>query len=270
MDEESAPTETTQTDTEVVETTPVVETSSESTPESDTSLQARLSAEDYAYVQSLREEAKTNRQTADRYKTSFDGFDDDTTDAFLQAVKLIRENPAEAHDVFKGLTDELAVAAGITKAEAKEIVQDAVDNVDNTDGPVFKTQAELDEYLEQREAKKQQDVVMEQARKEIDNKIAELGYKPGTKQFNDLMFFASSLEEGSPIEKLEAAHNQIAEERQAVIDEYLAEQKRVNDAYPPQTDGSAVVTTGSDKPKSINDAAKAARQVLDATYSDSE
>lgn len=268
MAEEANTTEVAPTTTEVSET--VVPDASTAT---DTDLQSRLSPEDYGYVQGLREEAKAKRLEAEHYKTAFDGFDTDTADAFLEAVKLIRQNPAEAHDVFKGLVDELAVAAGITKKEAKELVTEAVAQgtapVADIAADVI-TPEKLEEYLSQREAKKQEDAVTTKAKEEIDTKIADLGYKPGTKQFNDLLYYATTETEGTPVEKLDAAHTKIAAERQAVIDEFLAAQNSQNAGFPPQSDGQAPNAEVADQPKSVKAGAKAARKALDAIYAANE
>lgn len=267
MSEEETTTEAPQVD--AVETAGIpVETPAAESEATDSDLKSRLSESDYSYVQKLREEAAGYRTERNHYTDAFDGFDGETSDAFLEAVKLIKDDPAQAHAVFKELSDALADAAGISKSEAKEIVQDAVDAQESDDSETPLTASQLEEYLAQRDTKKQEDAVATQAKAEIDEKIEALGYKPGTVKYNNLLFYATQETEGLPVDKLQAAHAKIASDTQAVIDEYLANQNASNSAFPPQSDGGAATDQASDKPKSIKSGAKAARAALDAAFSE--
>lgn len=263
-----------------------VEVEAEDAEEDDSDFRSRLSEEDYAYVQSLREEAKTNRQRAERFESAFEGFDEADVDAFNNAVRLIQTDPAAAHGVFSNLVGALAEVAGISAEEAEQIVNDAVnedvvveDEEDDNDDVVL-TRAELREFLAEQDAKKVAEAEAAAAakaqadrdaeiKKEVDEQISALGYKEGTKGFYDLMYYANSLEEGSVADKLAKADELVKADRQAIIDSFLSDNQAQIDSVPPQSDGVAPLPSKDESYKrDIKSGAKAARAALDAMFGD--
>lgn len=219
-------------------------------------------------LKETREEAKRYRTERNSYKDAFEGFEPEDVELYLSAVKNIRENPAEAHSQFAGLVEALAESAGITTAEAEEIVEDELsEGGDLSEGDELLTKAGLDEYLAKKAEDDKAKSAADEARKEIDETISELGYKPDTADFNNLLFFATKETEGSAVDKLKAADAVIKAEKQSIIDNFLAEQGKIGDSTPPQSNGAAPTPAGPEKVKSINGAAKQARAALDAMFS---
>lgn len=260
------------TDTSVVseaapaaDETPVaepVESSSEETSEKEWTLDEAV-----AEVKRLREESGTYRTQRNRFSEAFDGYEDETVDAYLSAVRAIREDPKAAYEAFSELTAALADATGMTTKEAEEAVQGVLDETESDDDEVL-TKSGLDKALAEREEAKVKADAQRAAEQEVNSTIADLGYKPETPEYTNLLFYATKEESGSAPDKLRAAHERVQADKQRVIDEFLANESAKNDNTPPQTDGAAAVPSRQ-KPNSINNAAKAARAALDAQYSES-
>jgi hypothetical protein len=263
--------EVTPTETPVEPTKDAVET--ETTPVEDDF--SNWTVEDaVARLKETRAEAARYRSERNTYKDAFEGFEPEDVELYLGAVKNIRENPTEAHAQFSGLVEALAAAQGITTAEAQEIVYDQIGDDAEDDSDELVTKSELVKFLAQKEMDKQAEAetnaqaeATEVARKEIDDTIEELGYKPDTTDYNNLLYFATKETEGSTTDKLKAADTRVQAEKQAVIDNFLAAQAAQEDLTPPQSDGAAPTPAGPETAKSINAGAKNARAALDAMFS---
>lgn len=214
-----------------------------------------------ARLKETRQEAAKYRTDRNRFRDAFEGYDDDTVDAYLQAVRAIQTDPAAAHEAFSGLVAALAEAAGISAEEAEELVEDSLG-----DDELVK-KSDLAKLLAEEQDKKEKEEAAAVARKEVDDHIASLGYRPNTADFNNLLFFATQEEEGSVTDKLNAAHAQLQAQRQAIIDEFLASEAAKENSTPPQTDGASPSPV---RPviSSIKDGAKGARAALDAMFSE--
>ena len=256
--------EVTQTETPVETTEAAIETETAPVEEDFSS----WTVEDaVARLKETRAEAARYRTERNTYKDAFEGFEPEDVELYLSAVKNIRENPAEAHTQFSGLVEALAAAQGITPAEAQEIVEEELGTEEElAEGDEILTKAGLDEYLAKKAEADAAKEAADVARKEIDEAITELGYKPDTADFNNLLFFATKEEGGSAVDKLKAADARIKADKQAVIDEFLAGQAAQEGSTPPQSDGATPVPAAPEQAKSLNEGAKGARAFLDAQF----
>ena len=87
---------------------------------------------DRAYVEELRQEAAKYRTRAKAYDEAFDGYDDDTREAFLTFAKLQRAAANGDEDAIAQLEEWYA--------------DDDTDDEPESDFPQFKSKAEFDEY----------------------------------------------------------------------------------------------------------------------------
>lgn len=264
-------------DGEVVETESVTELDNVAdSDETLSSLKDRLTPEDYEYIVGVRKEAQNYRQERNRFKEAFEGFGDEDVDTFLEAVRLLQTDPKAARGAFGNLVAELDAVLTDPDVSDDEVLNDVDSEEDDDEIPI--TKKDLREFLAQQEAdkavaneKRAQEEAAAKVKAEVDSQIADLGYKEGTKGFNDLMFFANSIEEGSVAEKLNQAHQKVQEARQEIIDEFLKQNEEQSDIAPSQSDGAAPTPVrNEDYKKSIKAGAKGAREFLDATFGEDD
>lgn len=182
---------------------------------------------DRAYVEKLRREAAGYRTKAQPYEEVFSAYDDEERE-FLLSVTRDLGNPEKQADAARRLRDLSA-----RLLEEEEEVQS------ERDKPL--TLAEL----EARESKKAEEAQQRAAVEAVEKEAVDLGYEKGTPDYAFLMYMAANHHDGS----LADAHKAIADGRQAIIDNYVAEAKAKGDKWVTTSDatGGAPSEQGEDK-----------------------
>lgn len=187
------------------------------TPSADAKVEAAVAAtgqtedkwdpETRKYIESLRSESAKYRQRGQRYNEVFDGYEDDAVDEWLSLASTLREDPKAAAARFQ----EIAQAILEANTEPEPVVDHAAE-------AEVMTRAEFERALEAKlaERDKAADLARRTAQIEADARV--LGYEPGSESYEELLYTASRLPNGS----IQAAHEKIAARRQAVIDQYVA------------------------------------------------
>jgi len=197
------------------------------------------------YVKQLRGESAKYRTELSPYKDVFGSWQPEDRDAWLgfsrdvAAVLSGEASPELRAAVVQNLEGLTAGLKG-TGVQAQQAAQQAVQQQ-----PAGLTQEDV-----------QRAIAEHDARKAIESRISELGYKAGTKEYRDLVFYAN--ENGGD---LEAAHNRVEADKKAIVDAYVASLNKSDLPSPVQTGGPA----SEAKPvKTFGDARKSVKARLSA------
>lgn len=200
---------------------------------------------DRAYVEKLRNEAAENRvkrnefeQSLGRYTSVFDGVDDATVDAILALNGKLLSDPDKA-----GPLELIRTAKALLGDRFEDVLKES-------DAPQYLTAEEAERKfqstLEQREkAQREADQLAA-----VQREATELGYADGTVENSMLFWFAVNETETD----LKAAHEKVQAFKQNVIDTFVAEQKKINDGYPPQANSGGAPSDQAEAPKTLAEA----------------
>jgi hypothetical protein len=200
---------------------------------------------DKSYVAKLRKEAASYRTKAKQYD-SLESYDEADRKVWLQMAELYKTDPVAAAEYME------AIAKGVKGAAAP-----AAQEPDPA-GDVPLTRAQLNQLLAERD-----NAAAVQAQKvQIDAEATQLGYKVGSRQYKYLLQVAMDDTGGD----LKAAHEAIAEEHQALIDQFVGAKARETDGSPvaPSSSAGAPVSGETASPKDFRSATQQLRDFLDA------
>jgi hypothetical protein len=219
---------------------------------------------DRDYVTKLRAEnakhrtaAKEATTRAEKFEATFSDLDEATTEGLLGLVAALKSGDPAAVPVLE------SILADLTPAQAAEL-QDAIDD-DTT--PQFKTQEELDAYLEARDAKKEAAQAEKDQFLAMKAEVESLGYSLDEEKPNvdtsDLFFFLGQQPKDQP-PNIEAAHKEVQARKAQWIEEYKASINEKNSRFARIATAGAtpVGADGGKKPKTREDASKAAMEFL--------
>ncbi|HYF44761.1 MAG TPA: hypothetical protein VD926_01035 [Acidimicrobiales bacterium] len=191
------------------------------------------------YVKQLRGEAAKYRTELGQYKDVFGSWADEDRAAWLGfsrdvAAVLAGTASPELRAAVVANLEGLTTGLKGTQAEAQRAATDAIQQP-----PAGLTQEDVKRAIAEHDA-----------RKEAEQRIKDLGYKPGTDDYRDLVTFAA--ENGGD---LEAAHAKVEARKKAIVDAYVASLNKPNLPSPVQTGGPASeakpVRTFGDARKSV-------------------
>lgn len=173
-------------------------------------------------VREAREEAKRYRLRAKEYDEVYDGLDDAGRGFLLELNKALKAGDTDAA---QAMWDQLFTAdpADPDPAAAPPATAMSADDIDRI----------VEEKLAAREQARQK----EQAIADLDHQAEALGYKPGTRDYVNLLFVANHETNGD----IAAAAEALKADRQKVIDEFLASKASDSEQHttPAAPNGSA-------------------------------
>lgn len=219
---------------------------------------------DRAYVEKLRAENAKHRTTAkeattraEKFEATFSDLDEATTEGLLGLVAALKSGDPAAVPVLE------SILADLTPAQAAEL-QDAIDD-DTT--PQFKTQEELDAYLEERDAKKEAERTSQEQFLAMKTEVESLGYSLDEATPNadtSLLFFFLGQQPKDQPPNIQAAHEAVVARDNAKIEAYKASINEKNSRFARIATAGAtpVGADGGKKPKTREDASKAAMEFL--------
>lgn len=189
------------------------------TPEVDTFDDPKVETFDRAYVEKLRKENAERRTQMKDYEEAFGAWDKESQDIWRGVIKLAAQDNkkgAEAMtDLVKALLDE-----GDTEGAA-DLVDKIEEVKDEEDRPL--TKKEMEKFLADRDKLSADEAAV----KEVQSEAAAMGYKTGTAAYLNLLNLAK-LEHNFDIKK---AHEALQSQKQAIIDEYVAERAAAGDKW---------------------------------------
>lgn len=163
---------------------------------------------DRTYVEKLRRESASYRERAKRYQEAFDGYEDGQVEAWLGLAKQLREDPQATAAELQALAEQInaAYASEQAKLESQEVEQDQAEQQ-------YLSKADVERMFRDREEKAD----LERRVAKIESDARELGYEPGSEQYDELLWFASRTKQGS----IQEAHAQIQARDQAIYDRMI-------------------------------------------------
>lgn len=185
--------------------TPAVETPAAEVEHTIPEPTAEQDSFDRAYVEKLRRESAGYRERAKRYNDVFDGYEEDAVNEWLELASTLKNDPRAAAERFQ------TIAQAILEAQEEVAPEAPVDHAAQ-DAPL--TRAEFEALMAERE----QQAALKARTIQIEVDAKSLGYEKGTEDYDELLFVASRLPNGS----IQDAHAKITAKRQAVIDRYVA------------------------------------------------
>lgn len=195
---------------------PTREETPAATPEADAKVEAAVAATGQSedkwdpdtrkYIESLRSESARYRQRGQRYNDVFDGYEEDAVNEWLELATTLKNDPKAAAERFQTIAQAIL--------EAEQASAPPVDHASEAEGEVPLTRAQFDQLMKEREAA--QDLQRRTMQIELDAKT--LGYTPGSDDYDELLYNASRLPNGS----IQEAHAKLQAKKQAVIDAYVA------------------------------------------------
>lgn len=177
-------------------------------------------------VREAREEAKRYRLRAKEYEEVYDGLDDDGRGFLLELNKALKAGDSDTAQAMWGqlFADPDAAAAAADPAAAGG----------DPDAPL--TAADIDRLVEEKLATREAKRAEDQAVADITKDAEALGYKPGSRDYVNLLYVANNETGGD----LAAADQALKAERQKVIDEFVAAKATDSELHTtPAGDGSA-------------------------------
>lgn len=198
------------------------------------------------YVEKLRRENATYRDRSKKYNEVFEGYEPEAIEEWLSLATTLKENPAAAADRFGELAEAIrnqyadpnSAAADAAVAEAG---LEGVEAAAEEDRPL--TRKELDAIFAEREQKAE----LQRRVAQIELDATGLGYEKGSDQYDELLFIASRLPNGS----IQDAHARMEAKKQAVIDAYIAQ---LNGAPAPKVPGNGAPQSGETSYKTFEEA----------------
>jgi hypothetical protein len=198
------------------ETAPVTEAAiPAATPAADAAVDAAVAATGQSeekwdpqtrkYIEDLRDESAKYRKRGQRYNEVFDGYEDDAVSEWLDLANTLKNDPKAAAERFQTIAQAILEANAEPEAPA----------VDPNAEPEVLTRADFDRLMAERE--KQADLARRVTQIEADAKG--LGYTPGSDDYQELLWIASSLPSGS----VQDAHTKMQAKYQAFFDKKVAE-----------------------------------------------
>lgn len=185
------------------------------TPSADAKVEAAVAAtgqtedkwdpETRKYIESLRGESAKYRQRGQKFNDVFDGYEEDAVNEWLELATTLKNDPRAAAERFQ------TIAQAILEAQEEVAPEAPVDHAAQ-DAPL--TRAEFEALMAERE----QQAALKARTIQIEVDAKSLGYEKGTEDYDELLFVASRLPNGS----IQDAHAKITAKRQAVIDRYVA------------------------------------------------
>lgn len=188
--------------------------SREETPSADAKVEAAVAAtgqtedkwdpETRKYIESLRSESAKYRQRGQKYNEVFDGYEDEAVDEWLSLADTLKNDPRAAAERFQEIAQAILDA---------QLEQEEEEPTQAPEGDRPLTRAEVEAMLAERE--RQADLKQRTAQIELDAKT--LGYQLGSEDYDELLYTASRLKNGS----IQDAHAKLLAKKQAVIDGYV-------------------------------------------------
>ena len=178
---------------------------------------------DRAYVEELRKEAAGYRTRAKRYEEAFDGYDDETREAFLEYARLsyaAQNGDAEAMAQLQEFMGE------------EEPVAPEMPAIDPVEAARIAAREETERVLSERE----QRAAQAEAVSNVQAAAKDMGYDLTSADYVLLMRFANDPEVISLDDPMAEAHNRVQAYHQSIVEQHLA-------AKSAQTDGTPAVQT---------------------------
>lgn len=177
------------------------------------------------YIEDLRNESAKHRTRASKYEKTFSDWPEEAVDGFLNLAGKIATNDPSAAPVLEQLLTQLTPKQ---QEELREAVADQQQQQEQEEQLLFKTQAELDAYLEQRDAAKREAAAKEEADAKalqaLRTEITDLGFNVDTpNEDTNLLFYFASQQEGEGPKDFKVAAEKVNEYKQSLIDNYIQE-----------------------------------------------
>lgn len=220
---------------------------------------------DRKYVEKLRDSdaksrirAKEAEAKAEKFSTVFGDLDEATTEGLLGLVAALKSGDPAAVPVLESILADLT-------PEQKEELEDALEEGQT---PQFKTQEELDAYLEERDAKKEVERTSQEQFLAMKTEVENLGYSlDETKPDADtsLLFFFLGQQPKDKAPDIKAAHELVVARDNAKIQAYKDSVNEKNSRFARIATAGATPqgADGGKKPKSREAASKAALEFLE-------
>lgn len=205
---------------------------------------------DRAYVTKLREEAASKRTAIKPYEEAFGSYDPEEQEIWFQLAKTMQTDPESAAEAME------AIVNGIRGLNQSEIEKPTPETQAAPAKSEFLTQEDLDSALSAREQK----LALDREILSLNAEVAGLGYKPGTPEYNDLMWRAAN----QTNHDVQAAHAARSTEFETAITAYL-EGKAKDASGSPRVVSTTGAPTGDASPiKTFADARAATEARLAA------
>lgn len=176
---------------------------------------AKVESFDRKYVESLRQEAADRRTRHQPYEQAFNAWTEDDRSVWLESVALAAQDPVKGaerlREIAESLSPSQARELGLEPSKGQGEVKDL-----DPDSK-YLTNDQLDERLKrerlEQETATQLTLIKAQAK--------DMGYEDGSEEYWRLMWVANNVTKGD----LSAADKHMKDERQKIVDDFIAEKR---------------------------------------------
>lgn len=179
------------------------------------------------YVHKLRDEAAEYRTNLKPYEETFDGYQPEEREAFLELAQTLKRDPAAAADWMEQVAKNIRSGMGQEQAEvaaAETVVEESKDS--NQSAAL--SAADFDRLLDERLSQREQQLAQAQSIREVEDEVRSLGVDPDSPDGLAVMQIAWKETGGD----LQAAYKIAVEDRNAAIIEAYLEQKAAEAGTP--------------------------------------
>jgi len=196
------------------------------------------------YIEGLRAENAKHRTRASRFEQTFEGWPEEAVDGMLGLAKAIESGDESAVPVLQDLLSKLT-------PEQQAAVEGAIEQQTVEQETKFMTPEQVEEYIAQREAQKEEEAKASAAEKEalsaLEAEITGMGYnlaEPNPEAA--LLFHFAGLQEGDGPKDFKKAHEAVEALFQSRIDEYVGRVAGRNSRFAKSASTTGLTPAGVD------------------------
>jgi hypothetical protein len=204
---------------EVTAITPIAPTSTESTAtDIDPFGDEKVQTFERSYVEKIRSEAAEARVELKKFKETFNEWPQEAVEGFLSLAKAIETGDTSAVPVLENLLNQMT-------PEQQAAVENALDQKAVETETKYMTPEQVEEYIAQREASKEEErktaQAEQQAMESLKSEISALGYNLDSQNPEaTLLFHFAGSQEGEGPKDFKKAHEAVQAFKQSLIDDY--------------------------------------------------